>query len=117
MLLDANALLMPFQFGLHLDAELRRLLGDVDVRVPDAVLRELEALAGSDRHARSALQLARAYTPIEAHGSADDALLEIAVARAGIVVTNDAALRERLRGARVPVAFLRSRNHLVVEGL
>lgn len=117
VLLDANALLMPFQFGLHLDAELRRLLGDVDVRVPDPVLRELEALAGSDRDARSALRLARGYAAMEGHGSADDALLDLATSRAGVVVTNDAALRERLRAARVPVAFLRSRNHLVVEGL
>ena len=108
---------MPFQFGIHLDAELRRLVGDVDVRVPEPVLRELEGLADSERHARTALRLAGAYPPIEGHGSPDDALLELATSRAGIVVTNDAALLERLRQARVPVIFLRSRNHLVVEGL
>src|SRR3989442_14956193 len=30
VLLDANALLMPFQFQVHLDAELRRVVGDVE---------------------------------------------------------------------------------------
>ena len=34
VLLDANALLMPFQFRINLEAELRRLLGDVDIVVP-----------------------------------------------------------------------------------
>src|SRR5439155_20179261 len=53
-LLDANALLMPFQFQVHLDAELRRVLGDVDVAVPTPVLGELALLADHDRDARAA---------------------------------------------------------------
>jgi rRNA-processing protein FCF1 len=32
-------------------------------------------------------------------------------------VTNDQPLLERLRAASVPRVFLRSRNHLVAEGL
>ena len=47
VLLDSNALLMPFQFPIHLDAELRRLLGDVEVVVPEPVLAELEFLIHS----------------------------------------------------------------------
>ena len=116
VLLDANALLLPFQFRINLDAELARLFGAPDIAVPTPVLRELEALAQRDRRARSALRLARAYPAIEAPGSADYALLDLALAREAAVVTNDAALRERLRAARVAVAYLRSRSHLVLDG-
>src|SRR5206468_5929763 len=45
VLLDANALLMPFQFQVHLDAELRRVVGDVEIAVPTPVLAELDLLA------------------------------------------------------------------------
>lgn len=117
VLLDTNALLMPFQFRLNLEAELGRLLGQVEIAVPAPVLAELEALSDADRHARSAARLALRYRTIEAHGSADDALLELGGNLEAVVVTNDAVLRERLRAARVPVVYLRSRSHLVAEGL
>ena len=117
ILLDANALLMPFQFQVHLDAELRRVVGDVEVAVPTPVLAELAVLAESDRDARSALRLAGKYRRMEGHGSADDALLDLATTHRAVVVTNDQPLLERLRAAGVPRVFLRSRNHLVAEGL
>ncbi|HYS99658.1 MAG TPA: twitching motility protein PilT [Thermoplasmata archaeon] len=117
VLLDANALLMPFQFQVHLDAELRRVVGDADVAVPTPVLAELSILAKTDRDARSARRLADKYRAIEGHGSADDALLDLATAERAIVVTNDQPLLERLRTAGIPRVFLRSRNHLVAEGL
>ncbi len=117
VLLDANALLMPFQFPLHLDAELRRVLGEVDIAIPRPVLAELTLLAEHERDAQSALRLAKNYRAIEGHGSADDALLDLATANQAVVVTNDQPLIERLRAAGIPRVFLRSRNHLVVEGL
>lgn len=117
MLLDANALLMPFQFRINLETELRRILGEADIAVPTPVVAELEALGSQDRIARSAARLASSFRTIDAHGSADDALMDLGKAHRAIVVTNDAALLDRLRSAHVPVAFLRSKNHLVVEGL
>ncbi|HYM40493.1 MAG TPA: twitching motility protein PilT [Thermoplasmata archaeon] len=117
VLLDANALLMPFQFRLNLEAELRRLLGDVDIAVPTPVLEELRMLAIRDRDARAAERLATRYRSIEGHGAADDALLDLALSLNGIVVTNDQPLLDRLRAQGVPRVFLRSRSHLVGEGL
>ena len=117
VLLDTNALLMPFQFGVHIDAELRRVLGDVEVAVPSPVLDEIVLLAAHDSTARSAERLARKYRAIEGHGSADDTLLDLAAKHRAVVVTNDQPLLERLRQAAIPRVFLRSRNHLVVEGL
>ena len=117
VLLDANALLMPFQFQVHLDVELRRVLGDVEVAVPTPVLAELALLADHDRDARAAQRLAKNYRVVEGHGSADDALLDLAADRHAVVVTNDQLLLDRLQAAGIPRVFLRSRNHLVAEGL
>lgn len=117
VLLDTNALLMPFQFQVHLDAELRRVLGEIDIAIPSPVLSELTFLADRDRDARAAARLAKNYRTIEAHGSADDALLDLAAAHRAVVVTNDQPLLERLAAAGIPRVFLRSRNHLVAEGI
>jgi rRNA-processing protein FCF1 len=117
VLLDTNALLMPFQFRLNLEAELRRLLGDVDIAVPSPVLAELRILADRDRNAQAALRLAEKYRTIEATGSADDALLDLSQAHEAAVVTLDQPLLDRLRGLGLPRIFLRSRNHLAGEGL
>lgn len=108
---------MPFQFRVNLDAELRRLLGDAVVLVPTPVLEELRLLATHDRDAVAALRLAARYRSVEGHGSADDALLDLAPSLHAVVVTNDQPLLDRLRAAGVPRAFLRSRNHLEAEGL
>ena len=116
-LLDANALLMPFQFQVHLDVELRRVLGDVEVAIPSPVLAELALLADHDMDARAAQRLAKNYRVVEGHGSADDALLDLAADRHAVVVTNDQLLLDRLQAAGIPRVFLRSRNHLVAEGL
>jgi rRNA-processing protein FCF1 len=117
VLLDANALLMPFQFQVHLETELRRVLGDVEIAVPSPVLSELRLLADDDRDARAAARLAKKYRTIEGHGSADDALLDLALAHRAVVVTNDQPLLERLKSAGIGRVFLRSRNHLVAEGV
>ncbi len=109
--------MMPFQFRIHLETELRRLLGDVDLAVPTPVLAELRVVAAYDRHARSAARLAERYRAVEGHGSADDALLDLGASLHAIVVTNDQPLLEQLKAAGIPRVFLRSRNHLVVEGL
>lgn len=108
---------MPFQFQVHLDAELRRVIGDVEIAVPTPVLTELDLLADHDRNARAAAKLAKNYRIIEGHGAADDALLDLATEQRAVVVTNDQPLLDRLRAAGIPRVFLRSRNHLVAEGV
>lgn len=108
---------MPFQFRIHLEAELRRLLGTVDVAVPTPVLEELRLLATHDRHAAAAARLASKYRAVEGHGSADDALLELGAELHAVVVTNDQPLLDRLEKSGIPRIHLRSRNHLVLEGL
>jgi len=110
VVLDANALLMPFQFKLNLDLELRRLFGDVPVYVPSSVLGELSN--ARDTHARGALALARKYQVVDTRSQGDDAIVELAVEKAAAVVTNDKELIGRLREAGIQVVRLRSMRHL-----
>ncbi len=115
VVLDANALMLPFQFRLNLDAELRRVLGACDVYVPASVVRELERVAPRDRAARSALALAAKYRVAAVDGKGDLAVIAAAKALGAHVVTNDRALLAALRAEGVPRISLRSRNHLVLE--
>ncbi|UCD92180.1 MAG: twitching motility protein PilT [Methanobacteriota archaeon] len=116
VILDANALLMPFQFGVNLDLELERLVGECDVLVPSSVLGELRKLVGTDKHAKAALDLAQKYEVREVEDSGDASILSLAGKEAGIVVTNDRELIQKLRESGIPVISLRSRTHLVIEG-
>ncbi|MFQ5884918.1 MAG: PIN domain-containing protein [Thermoplasmata archaeon] len=117
VILDTNALLMPFQFGVNLDLELGRWVGECDVLVPSSVVGELKGLAGTDRHAKAALELAQKYEILEVEESGDASILSLAMEKNGIVVTNDKELIQELRGSGIPVISLRSRTHLVIEGL
>src|SRR2546430_10756466 len=72
VLLDTNALLMPFQFRVNLETELNRLMGSADIAIPRPVRTELELLAERDRNAQAALRLAARDCVIDAHRSAHD---------------------------------------------
>src|SRR2546426_8538626 len=113
VVLDANALMLPFQFRLNLDAEITRILGECDVYVPASVVRELERIAGRDRAAKSARALAAKYREHPTDRAGDAAVIEAAEALGATVVTNDAALLVALEARRIPRISLRSRNHLV----
>ncbi len=113
VVLDTNALLMPFEVGLNLDAEVRNLLGEVRFVVPGPLVGELKHL--ENRYAKAALTLARSreIVPSESHG--DDAVIEVAVREQAYILTNDKELRRRARKQQIPLIYLRSGTHLVLE--
>jgi len=113
LVLDANALMMPFQFRMNLDKELIRLFGEVPVYVPSSVLGELAN--SMDKNAPAALALARKYQIVETELSGDDAVLEIASMRSCAVVTNDREFIRTLREHRIPVVRLRGERYLVAD--
>ena len=117
ILLDANALMMPFQFALDLEQELVRLLGAYRAAVPSSVIRELEDLSSGNPKARAALRFAARFPAIKAEGVGDDALFALALAEGAAVLTNDRDLRRRLRAAKLPVIYLRERSRLEALGL
>lgn len=101
---------------LDLAAQLSEAAPGWEPVVPTSVLRELEGL-GATRHAREARAIAERFRLLDVPGSGDRAVLDAAAARAGrAVVTNDRALRRRLRERGVPVIYLRGKHKLEVDG-
>ncbi|MCQ4333988.1 twitching motility protein PilT [Natronomonas sp. F2-12] len=116
VVLDTNALMAPVEVGVRTFEELDRLLGEYDAVVPEAVLSELDRLAGGAGEAATAASvgsdLARRECETVEHGAtyADDAVVEIGRrAETEYAVTSDMPLRERLLEANVPVICLRGR--------
>ena len=114
MVLDTNALMMPFQFKLNLDKEIARLLGDVVILVPTSVVEELSRL--TSREAKAALALSAKYQPAETSMSGDDGVIDVARRCGAAVVTNDRELIDRLAKMGMPVVRLRSSRYLVITG-
>ena len=113
VVLDTNALLMPFEIKMNLDLALRDLLGEARIVVPSALVGELKHV--KHRYAKAALALARKYEIIPTEYSGDDAVVEVAFKTGGYVLTNDKELRRRLRKEGVPIIFLRSSTHLAID--
>lgn len=111
VVLDANALIMPFQFSVNLDSEIIRLVGEVDIFVPSSVIDELERLGRKD-----ALKLASKYEVIFVSKKGDRGVVEAVEKTDGILVTNDKILKERVLKKKKPVITLRSRSHLELVG-
>jgi len=111
VILDANSLLMPFQFSINLDQEIKRLIGNAQIYVPSSVIEELTVL---DK--KAPLELSEKYATVEVENNGDDGVLEAARKLDGVLVTNDKELKERALGQNNPVAFLRSGTHLELVG-
>ena len=116
VILDANALMMPFQFSINIDRELGRLLGGFEVVVPSSVIAELEKVAAERKasEAKAALRLAARYRTQKNEGAGDDAVLAAAIQLGAVLLTNDAGLRRRARRAGLLTICLRGRNHLEI---
>lgn len=111
VILDTNALLMPFQFSLNLDKEIQRLVGDTQIYVPSSVIDELRSL---DR--KAPLELAKRYRKFSVEKKGDDGVLEAANKLNGMIVTNDKGLKKRALEEKIAVGFLRSETHLELVG-
>lgn len=110
VVLDANGLMMPFQFSVNIDMELKRLFGDLPVVVPSSVLGELAILNGPA--GKGAVALARKYEVVDTDLRGDDAVLDVAKRMSAAVLTNDRELIRRLRAENIPVVRLRSERYL-----
>lgn len=110
VILDTNALLMPFQFNVNLDTELDRLVGNQTVCVPTSVVIELKGL-----QRKEALELAQKYEQVEVDKKADEGVKEAVKKLNGILVTNDDELIRWCKKNKNPVIYLRSKSHLEMD--
>jgi len=114
VVLDANSLLMPFQFRLNLDLELEHLVCPARIVVLSSVAGEVKNLAdGGNRYAKIALKLLPKYEQIMVPGRGDDAIIAFSRKNPGcIVVTNDKRLRIELYKYGVKSIMLFNKKHL-----
>jgi rRNA-processing protein FCF1 len=125
ILLDANFLMIPAQFGVDIFQELERLVGGSTelVTIPQVIeeLRKKASRTGkSASQARLALQLAerhgvRLVDPAGV-GLVDDLVAQTARRLGCPVATNDRQLRKMLKAKGVPVVYLRELTRLTAEG-
>jgi uncharacterized protein len=113
VVLDTNALMMPFQFKVDIQGELVRHLGAVEIYVPQICIEELTRL--DDRKAKGALLLAKRFKIVPSKGKGDEAVLNLALELRAVLVTNDAELRRRAKGVGLKVAYLRGKDRIEVE--
>ena len=113
VVLDTNALLMPFEMKMNLTISVERLLGEVEFVVPGPLSGVLKHL--DNKYAPAALQLARKYEIVPTEATGDNSVIELALQRNAFVLTNDKILRGRLRKLGISLIYLRSGTHLVVE--
>ena len=114
VVLDTNALMLPFQVRLNLDSEIQRILGDAEIYVPSCVLGELKRLARRRWEAKAALRLAEKYRVVDVERLGDSGVMEAAEKLGAYVLTNDEAFISLLRERGIPVIYLRQ-NHLICE--
>jgi rRNA-processing protein FCF1 len=119
VLLDANALMMPGQFGIDLFGQIRELVGAFDPLVLEEVTGELSGIStGRGRHAAAAplgLSLAGKCTVIPASqkgGPVDEKIARYAETHRCTVVTNDKELRNILLSRGIDVIFIRKQKKL-----
>jgi uncharacterized protein len=113
VLLDTNAILLPFTRRFPLEAEIERLVGPAQIQLPAFVIAELEALvARRVRGARAALDWSTKFPQRKTHGRGDDALVRTARPFRDWVVTSDHELQQRLRNRGVSTMIPRDRHRL-----
>ena len=111
VVLDTNALIMPFQFNINLDEEIERLVPNPDIYVPSSVTGELKKLKRKD-----ALSLASKYNEVKVRKKGDRGVIEAVEKLDAVLVTNDKELKKKIRKKGYKVLFLRSKSYLELLG-
>ncbi|MEA1993191.1 MAG: hypothetical protein U9N35_02180 [Euryarchaeota archaeon] len=119
VILDTNFILSCLRFGIDFQ-EIDVLIGKkYELFVPSNVIYELKniKLGGRDSILRKvALEIIDRYHVLALRGDVDTSILEFSRENNCVVCTNDRELRSSLRKRGIPVIFIRSKNHLELNG-
>lgn len=118
VVLDTNALILPFERRIRIETELERLLGPWQGIVPSPCLAELERIAKEESGARRdrakmARQFAQRFEHVFAEGRADEATVAVALDRRAFLFTNDLEVIRRAKKQGVKVIRLKGLSHLM----
>jgi rRNA-processing protein FCF1 len=127
VIVDSNALFIPFELKLDIFAELHQLLNrNFQLILLSPVKSELETLAQKSspkmrRTAAFALELAAKCTYVKvaekSNEPTDQAIIRVAQAWKAPVFTNDKLLKRMLRDISIPVIYVRAKSRLEIDGL
>ena len=113
VLLDANALMLPFNHRFPLEREIFRVMEGAQIRVPSSVVGELERLADFGVFpARAAREFAKRFPVVPTDLRGDAALETLARDLDAWIVTGDRELRRRLEARNLKVLFPRGMTRL-----
>ncbi len=121
VVLDTNALMMPYQFGINIEKELNRLLGICRIIIPRTVVEEMERLAEEEGEVGRAAKLGlsiikkKGFRLVETENKGDDGVIETALKMDAAIVTNDKELKKKAKKYNLPVIYLRGGNRLEIE--
>ncbi|HEC76237.1 MAG TPA: twitching motility protein PilT [Thermoplasmatales archaeon] len=121
VVLDTNALMMPYQYGINIEKELTRLLGICRIIVPRTVVEEIEKLSEGEgkigRAAKLGLSIIkkRGFRLMETENVGDDGVLETAIKMDAAILTNDKELKNKARELNLPIIYLRGGTRLEME--
>jgi rRNA-processing protein FCF1 len=119
VVLDTNALFLPFTEGTRIDESLEALFDDVQVVLPSCVPFELQQIArggqtAAARNAKAALKLASRYRVEATKHTGDDGILDVARRLRAVVVTNDRKLQTECAKSGLQVVVAREHGRLAV---
>lgn len=121
VVLDTNALMMPYQYGINIEKELTRLLGICRIIIPRTVVEEIEKLSEQEgkigRAAKLGLSIIkkRGFRLVETENMGDDGVLETAIKMDAAILTNDKELKNKARELNLPIIYLRGGTRLEME--
>jgi len=129
---DTNALLIPGTFRIDIYEELKDM-GYLEIIIPEAVIKELEALSKSEGKGRTKKAAQIGHQLVLRHlansgsrvfierkdrsmdSDTDSEIIRVAKMQDAAVLTNDAELRRRLHQEGIPTVFLRGKNRLAAD--
>ena len=109
VVLDTNALLLPFEKSINLDHQIVSLLGRCEIYIPQPLLGELKR--SKNKFALVAMQLALKYNIEPSSEFGDYSVIDVAKRLNAYVVTNDSYLIKKLRESNISVIRFKN-NHL-----
>lgn len=113
VIIDTNALISQFKFGVGIIRELDRLLGAYEIVVPSSVIDELRRV--KDRHARAAMKFANKFRLLDTSEKGDASILSLALEHGAHVITNDRELKRILKQHGITVIYLRQKAYLALD--
>ncbi len=114
IIVDTNALFIPFQLKIRIEEELKRIFGKFEIIIPESVIRELYSLSKTNTIARAALKYAMNFRIVKNEGYGDMAIINLALKTGYPVFTNDKKLKRILKAHGIKVIETRGMKRLEV---